>query len=113
MAGQTFVVEFVEGGVGMVFDGDPAYTLCKELSKKGYVTFIMPRMTFLTGNAEIGYAGPTIETTAWEDQRMMLDNPDMQCSAHYFDVGTSGNLLTCDACGDVVYKPLPRFLKNA
>lgn len=116
MAGQTFRVEFTEGGEGMVFDGDPAYSLCRELSKIGYVRFVMPRITFLTGNTDTGYvAKDNLSVIAWEDQRETLGH-DSDCVKHYYTTALTceDDLIDqgCDACGHPTFKPTPRFLKR-
>jgi hypothetical protein len=47
---QVFKVEIVEGGSGVVAEGDPAYPLCRRLQQAGYTAIVLPLVVFMSGN---------------------------------------------------------------
>ena len=49
MAKQTFRIKLVEGGEGVVAEGDPAYEICKEIRKSGFTDIVLPLTTLATG----------------------------------------------------------------
>lgn len=64
---QTFVVELVEGGIGIVAEGDPAYPLCRDLQKTGYSNLVLSHLAFATGRVK--------DSMRFDDTKL-LDLPD-------------------------------------
>lgn len=111
---QVFTVDLVEGGTGIVAEGDPAYPLCKELQKAGYDRLVLSLSALASGTVKDsmeqdrqGFATIDeeciVRSAAFEDQKARLTG-DKPCTHHWvIDAPQPGVKMVhgkCKYCGE-------------
>lgn len=86
---QVFTVELVEGGQGVVYEGDPAYHICKSLQRLGYNRLFLTVPILASGNVKERRILKSVEEdgiirlAAFRDQLSNNPGPELECRHHW------------------------------
>lgn len=110
MAKQSFRIQLVEGGEGIVAEGDPAYEICKRLRKEGFTNIIIPLTTLATGqlsekllDAEMDDSETFERMAGYYEQAAHVTDIDTDCVHHYIltePTPGKNDQGTCKWCGN-------------
>jgi hypothetical protein len=118
---QVFTVELVEGGQGVVYEGDPAYHICKRLQRLGYSRLFLTVPILASGNVKerrvlkVVNDPCIVSLAAAADQlsNVSQDEGEPECRHHWIisessaaDIEEKGHQGTCKFCG--IKKIFPR-----
>ena len=109
-------MELVEGGRGLVCEGDPAYLICKELQRVGYSKLILSLPVFASGNVkerrlmDTGQEIDILQLAQATDQMAVLEEGELEVKCvHHWIVAEPENaksLGKCKFCGEEREFPL-------
>lgn len=85
---QPIRVQLAEGGTGYVQEGDPAWTVCRALQKRGFTNIFLPRMTLLSGKPDdlfcaSDYSQDIVRVAQTQDQMASLEQQEFPCVHHW------------------------------
>ncbi len=111
MAKQTFRIQLVEGGEGVVAEGDPAYDICKEIRKKGFTNIVLPLATLASGElseklleADMDDDETFERMAGYYEQATYVTSENSSCIHHYIlnePVPGEGDTGICKWCGNI------------